>query len=338
MEFAMQHTADAAELQRELEAGSRCRVLVVDDDNLERAQLSVLLASAGYEVRTTASGLEAIHLLGTTSCQILLTDWQLADFSGLELCRIARSSAGEAYPYIVMLTVRDSRDDFLRGLAAGADDFLVKGISPALLLARMAVGRRITRLDYCLRKSSRENLRLAVTDSLTGAHNRRYLLEHLPRELDLARRNTRPLALIGCDIDDLKGVNDRFGHAAGDAVLETFVAEAKGCIRDGRDWLVRTDGDGFVIVLPDTTLDGATAIAELLQANISGQTVHAGETEFAFSVSIGVTAADSARALSAASVSSLLNSADASAAASRRAGGGRITAGPVSRWPRSSSH
>ena len=204
----------------------QCRVLIVDDDEIVRAHLSAILKRAHYDVEVAASGEDALRILDTSPCQILLTDWQMPGMDGLALCRKVRLEHVEGYVYLMMLTVRESKQDMLTSLAAGADDYIVKGSSIEEILARMEVARRITHLEYSLRSSNRENRRLSVTDALTAAHNRRYLMKYLPRELARAQRYNRPLSVLSCDIDGFKQVNDRLGHAAGDYVLQEFVLRA----------------------------------------------------------------------------------------------------------------
>ena len=293
-----------------LEVLSRCRVLVVDDDELVRAQLSALLRMGGYDVLTAASGEEAVRSLATRSCQIVLTDWQMPDMDGLALCRQLRLRHTEGYVYVLMLTVRSRKSDILAGLSAGVDDYVIKGASAEEILARLQVGRRITRLEQSLRKSTRENRRLAVTDSLTGARNRRYLMEYLNRELERSRRYDRPLAVLACDIDAFKAVNDRFGHEAGDEVLHAFVSRAVSCLRSDSDWIARLGGDEFVVVLPETTLLSATHVADKLRLILKDKPVATFAGPVTSTVSIGVSALQTSNELATISALELLRAAD----------------------------
>jgi len=100
--------------------------------------------------------------------------------------------------------------------------------------------------------------RLAILDPLTGLFNRRFAYEHLPREIARADRNGLPLIILMIDLDDFKTVNDTYGHAAGDAALETFARHIKRAIRSA-DLPVRMGGDEFLVALPDCSpeqLDG----------------------------------------------------------------------------------
>ena len=304
----------------------QCRVLVVDDDELVRAQLMTLLRLAGYDVHAAGSGEEAVRILDTMSFQVVLTDWQMADMDGLSLCRNVRLKDDEGYVYVLMLTVRESKRDVLVGLAAGADDYIVKGAPAEEILARLEVGRRITQIEHSLRASNQENGRLSVTDPLTGAHNRRYLMRNLPRELERARRYEHPLAVLSCDLDRFKRVNDRFGHEAGDETLQAFVVRSASCIRESTDWIVRSGGEEFVLVLPETTLDGASCVAKKVREVLAAEPIATSAGALFVTVSIGVTALETPEELAGASTVELLRAADRCLYVSKNLGRDRVTA------------
>jgi two-component system cell cycle response regulator len=317
-------------LTQRLEAVSPCRVLVVDDDDLVRARLTALLRMAEYEVESAASGEDALRIMRTKHCQILLTDWQMPDMDGLSLCRLVRAEPADSYVYVLMLSVRDSKQDLLTGLAAGADDYVAKSAPIEEILARMEVARRITHVEKSLRSSNRENRRLAVTDALTGAYNLRYLMKHLPRELARSQRYGHSLAILSCDIDRFKPINDGFGHEAGNDLLQAFVARAESCIRESSDWLARVGGDEFLVVLPETDVVGAHRVAEKLRKVFSRSPVltHAGPVNF--TASIGITALEPQHNIkSAANLDDLLRAADRGLYASKKLGGNHVTASGV---------
>jgi len=268
----------------------QCRVLIVDDDDLVRARLAALLRMSNFDVALAGSGEEALRILSTTPCQLVLTDWQMPDMDGLALCRYLRTACYDSYIYVIMLTVRDEQQDVLAGLAAGADDYVLKDTPIEEILARVEIGRRITHVEHSLRTSNRENRRLAITDPLTGAHNLRYLMKNLPRELARCRRYEHPLAILSCDIDDFKQVNDHYGHHAGDLVLQACVARSTACLRKASDWLARVGGDEFVIVLPETVLAGANSVAQKLRKQLSAHPVATNTEQVTFMASVGVIA------------------------------------------------
>jgi len=281
-------------LTERLEEQRQCRVLVVDDDELVRARLAALLKSARYDVELASSGKEALAVLAQVDCDLVLTDWQMPDMDGLALCRQLRLArqGRDRYIYVLMLTVRNTKSDLLQGLASGADDYVIKGAPTSELLARLEVGRRITHVDHSVRAANEENRRLALVDHLTQAYNLRYLAKYLPRELNRAQRYGRPLAVLSCDIDEFKQVNDRFGHHVGDELLRTFVERCEGCIRHGCDWIARIGGDEFIIVLPETSFEGAINVDKKLRRHFASEPILTQAGSILVKVSIGVTAVD----------------------------------------------
>jgi two-component system, cell cycle response regulator len=318
-------TADTSVILR-LDPLPTCRVLVVDDDELIRNHLAELLRHGGYEVICAGSGVEALRALDATPCQIVLTDWRMPEMDGLSLCRALRARDNETYVYVVVLTVCANRADVVRGLAAGADDYIVKGASTEELLARVDVGRRITRLEHSLRASNRENRRLSVTDPLTGARNRRYLTKYLPRELERCRRYDHSIAILSCDIDRFKQINDKYGHEAGDEVLQAFVNRSSGCLRESTDWIARVGGEEFMVVLPETSLSGASNVAAKLRHALSSQPIPTCSGSLIVTVSIGVSALENAAELSSVPVVEFLRAADRGLYLSKTHGRDRATA------------
>lgn len=304
----------------------RCPVLIVDDDESVVASLATLLSRADYDVYRANSAEAALRVLSVLQCRVVITDWQMPDMDGLALCRCLRSRNNSSYIYILLLSVRKSKQDTLAALAAGADDYIVKGAPPEEILARADVGRRITRLEHSLRISNRENRRLSVTDSLTGVRNRRYLMKYLPREIARSRRQQHPLAVLSCDIDRFKHVNDRFGHEAGDEVLREFAMRLGNCIRQSIDWIARMGGEEFMIVLPETNLSGATCVAEKVRSTVSAHPFATRSGPLAVTVSIGATALETLLDFETISLIELLRTADQCLYASKTLGRDRATA------------
>jgi two-component system, cell cycle response regulator len=280
---------DTDDASRILPLGARppCRILVVDDDELVRARLAGILSASHYEVAMAASGAEALRVLNEAPCHIVLTDWQMPDMDGLSLCRLVRMRAQEHYVYVLMLTVRDSHQDLLTGLAAGADDYVVKGASVEEILARLETGRRIT----LTKESVNRHLALTHTDPATGVHNLRYLVQHLPRELARSQRYGRSLAILTCSIDGFERLSSASGLEAGNDLLRDFVGRTLHCIRKV-DWLARTSRDEFIVVLPETTSQGARCVARKLRHLFVRDPLLQPNDSNAFTVRIGVTAVE----------------------------------------------
>jgi len=296
-------------IQPLLTDASPCSVLVVDDDELAREELVALISDAGYDVRVAKSGAEALASFDQEPSRIVLSDWEMPDMDGVALCRNLRGRRLPSYTYVLMHTVRRTKRDVVAGLSAGADDYVVKGAPPEELLARLAVGRRITGLEHSLRASSLENRRLAFTDSLTGAYNRRFLMKHLPREYERSRRHQHALAVLVCDLDHFKLVNDGYGHAAGDAVLQDVTRRVTDALRSS-DWVVLAGGEEFVVVLPETDLEGAGIVAEKLRAEIAAHPVTLESLSVPITISVGYSAVATDEELERFSFDELLRTAD----------------------------
>ncbi|MDB5992886.1 MAG: diguanylate cyclase [Pseudomonas sp.] len=128
--------------------------------------------------------------------------------------------------------------------------------------------RELSRVNQQLQLQLEENRKLAETDALTATANRYRLSKCLPQEVERAQRFRQPLSLIAMDIDDFKKINDHYGHALGDAALVQVVESVKRCVRDG-DLLARWGGDEFVMVLPNTLLADARALAETIRQSLA---------------------------------------------------------------------
>ncbi len=134
----------------------------------------------------------------------------------------------------------------------------------------------------------RELRRLATTDPLTGLANRRHFLAQVERELERFQRYAEPVALLMLDLDHFKQVNDRYGHAAGDTVLQHFAAVAQNALRK-IDILGRLGGEEFAALLPDTRIEGARRLAERLRRTVADSPAVSPTGEVRFTVSVGLT-------------------------------------------------
>jgi len=127
-----------------------------------------------------------------------------------------------------------------------------------------------------------------ITDTLTGAYNRRFIEENLPMNIFNTSNANMPLSIIICDIDNFKYINDNFGHLAGDQVLKEFVNISKTCIRKDQDWTARYGGDEFLVVLLNANESAAGRCAEKIRACCEQAAVDFKGLRIAFTVSLGV--------------------------------------------------
>jgi diguanylate cyclase (GGDEF)-like protein len=164
---------------------------------------------------------------------------------------------------------------------------------------------------------------------VTGAHSLGYFTEHLPRELARSQRHGHALAILRCDIEGFDRFNQRFGHEAGNALLRALVASANGCIRKG-DWLARTGGTAFMIVLPETTAKGAHCATHKLRRLFAQHPLSSPADPIGFTVNIGVTAVDAKHdAQSTAQIEAVLRAANRGTCAGARLDGDHLDAGAM---------
>mgnify|MGYP005835991789 FL=1 len=269
-------------------AGKAMRVLIADDSLVMRRLLQATLESWGYEVQTAADGAEALAILQQGDApQIAILDWIMPVFTGLEICRLLRRKQDTAYIYVILLTSKSQREDIVEGMGAGADDYVVKPFDKHELEVRLRAGRRIVELQNELIQTQ-EALRVqALRDVLTGCWNRRAILDILYRELGRARREQRHLAVVLGDLDHFKSINDRWGHAAGDAVLQEAARRMESGIRP-YDALGRYGGEEMLIVLPGCDELASLSLATRLVTELRSSPVVFGGQEIPLTGSFGV--------------------------------------------------
>ncbi len=299
-------------------------ILIVEDHPSTRKLLQMLLQKRGYEAIAVQNGKEALELFKERFFPIVLTDWIMPETDGRELCSRLRESRWDSYIYIIFLTARDSKNDVVQGLDAGADDYLTKPFNPAELAARIRTGIRILRLEGSLRKANEEIQLLTITDPLTGLYNRRYLYDRLPQEIKRSLRYGHSLSLILCDLDYFKRVNDTYGHQAGDTVLRVFGRLIKEGCRAGVDWTARYGGEEFVAVLPETEIGGAYLVAERLRQTLENEMILLEKSAIRVTASWGVTSLSSPQTEQTSWMDILIRQADDALTEAKREGRNRV--------------
>lgn len=244
------------------------KILVADDNAVSRRPLEVLLAKWGYEVISAANGAEAWEILRRDEPpRIAILDWIMPGLSGPEVCRLLRANPREFYTYILMLTSRNDQEDYLVGMEAGADDYLVKPLDPRELKVRLGPARRIVELET-ENMRIKENLKFQATrDSLTNLWNRNAIFDILAREMARCEREALPLGVLLGDLDHFKEVNDTFGHLCGDAVLREASARMLRAVRP-YDAVGRYGGEEFLVILPGCDQETAERRAETIRQSV----------------------------------------------------------------------
>jgi diguanylate cyclase (GGDEF)-like protein len=301
------------------------KVLLVDDDEIVRNYLGRIIATAGYDVATAPDAKTALLSMQRDFASIVILDVRMPGMDGLALCRSIRNETYSGYVYIMLHTSKDTEADVLAGLEAGADDYLSKCIPKIQLVGRLRTAQRILALEHSLKAALGDREQMAMTDVLTGAFNRRYLLQHLTHELRRAHRSRSELSLLVLDFDNFSEVNNHFGHAAGDATLTELAKRIKTNLPRSGDWSARLGGDEFVVVLPHTDIAGAGVLAEKLLRAVDATPLDTRAGVVRMTVSIGASGLGAIIDRDSATPETLLELADQCLYTSKRAGRNRAT-------------
>ncbi len=271
-----------------LRPGSSCnRVLVAEDDAMFRRILQSWLENWGYLVTIAEDGARAWDILQQEPPpQLLILDWMMPAMNGLELCRKVRECNQTPYQYILLATAKDAKQDLVRGLEAGADDYLTKPFDKSELQARLRACNRILTLQDDQIQAHLQLRFQATHDALTGVWNRSEILETLRRELERAARSKSATGLLMLDIDHFKKINDTHGHLTGDVVLKEVTQRIIHAVR-GYDSVGRYGGEEFVIVLPGCTREQIEHGAERIRSAVDDSPIAANESTVSVTVSIG---------------------------------------------------
>jgi two-component system, cell cycle response regulator len=250
-------------------APEQFKILVADDSRIYRSLVEGVLAKEGHTVLFAQNGREAFTAIEKHEPSLLITDWEMPDITGLELCRKIRQDH-KRYVHIILLTSNTEKDHIIEGLAAGADDYLTKPFHTGELLARVAVGRRISELHRQIQAKNLLLEQLAQTDSLTGLPNRRAIEDWTKRELSGAERHGFALWLAMADLDHFKSINDTYGHEAGDLVLKSCAELLRRNTR-ASNLCGRIGGEEFVMTLSHVDRAGVETAMERIRRQFEAE-------------------------------------------------------------------
>jgi diguanylate cyclase (GGDEF)-like protein len=228
-------------------------ILIVDDDELVRRTLSVLVSSLGYHCLVAGDGVEAIAVLKSTAVDLVFTDIVMPGMDGLQL--LAHVIENYKGTDVIISTGYHEKASYSEVIKAGALDFIKKPIDQAELEAKLARAIRE-------RTMMRELERLSMQDALTSIFNRRAFDERFSDEVERAHRQNYPLMLAIIDVDNFKQYNDKYGHQEGDKVLINLAHILQECTRESVDMCFRLGGDEFGVLLPQANANQGTEIVQ----------------------------------------------------------------------------
>jgi two-component system cell cycle response regulator len=305
-----------------LDADPRGRLLIIED----RAESVTWFQSAlqpTHEVASADTFEEALVRVKGGDFDLIVISLGMRGFDGLRLCSQLRSlPEGRNVPILVIVSDGDRRK-LTQALEMGVNDYLTRPVDKNELTARVRTQLRKKRYSDRLRHNVQLSLEMAITDQLTGLHNRRYMARHLDTLIANARKAERPLAFVILDIDDFKTVNDTYGHDIGDEVLKEFAARIAANTR-GIDLACRYGGEEFVVVMPDTDVSAACAISERLRQTVEANPVKISRAPGLLNVTISIGIAKMEGAEDTAET--LLHRADQALYRAKRSGRNRVVA------------
>ena len=242
------------------------RVLVVDDDDLSRDLVGKALTYEGYQVRLVESGAAGLQMLNEWLPHLVLLDMNMPGLNGMET--LPRLRVRDEYVSVMFVSANSRTEDVIRGLDAGADDYVCKPFDVGELLARVRTQLRIKDLNDSLKKANDRLKELIDIDDLTGLFNMRSLYKRLDFELDRARRYNRSVCVLMMDLDHFKNVNDKHDHLFGSHVIKSVGKIVRDNIRKV-DFAARYGGDEYLVVLTEINQEGAVTFANRLRTIIS---------------------------------------------------------------------
>jgi two-component system, cell cycle response regulator len=254
------------------------KILIIDDEPVIRELLKVNLEKNGYEAITALDGTEGIKKVDAEKPQLILLDLNLPETKGLETVKKFIQLVHSRTPIIVLTAMNDDKLG-MQAIQLGAEDYLVKGQYDTKLLLRT--------IKYSIERNllKQELVQMSLLDDLTGLYNRRGFKTLIEQQVKEARRSKKPLVLFLIDIDQMKQINDQFGHLMGDTAIKDTANLIKRSFRES-DIVSRWGGDEFIVLGVDTLTDSISIIKKRLQNNL--QTYNANNKQpFKLSLSIG---------------------------------------------------
>jgi len=257
-----------------MEISENVIVGVVDDSRVNVRLLEVMLQKSGYTVKSAVDGTGAIELVDSHEIDILLLDIMMPVMDGIETCRkIKTTNFGKNLP-VIFITALTETEEKLKAFEAGGVDYITKPFVREEVLARINVHIKL--------KQAMEKLEeISVTDELTGVFNRRFAYEMLYRMIENSRRDLSEFLICFIDVDNLKSVNDRFGHGEGDRLIGVVVNAVLACIRK-TDYIFRMGGDEFLVLLPGASMVNVTEMINRITVNLKGNFIHDVPVSFSY--------------------------------------------------------
>ncbi len=253
-------------------------ILIVDDTVENLDILAELLED--YDVIDAISGQDALDIIQEEAVDLILLDIMMPTMDGYEVCQHLKANPETQDIPIIFLTAKSDEASIEKAYDVGGADYVTKPFRPKELLSRV-------RKELKIQDMMKELKLMASTDPMTKLYNRRYFTQAAQNLYNLAKREHTPLSLVMLDIDKFKSINDTYGHDIGDHAIIHLATTIQNHQRKS-DLSARFGGEEFVILLPNTDLDGAQIFAEKLRQDIESSSLPLGEDQqLNFTISLG---------------------------------------------------
>ncbi len=270
----------------DLSIGRIPHVLIAGDSRGAAERIQKGLQKGGFTSSVETELDEIIDAVDARTPDLVLLDVRNSGADGIETLRLLRTRLQETFVPIIIIS-KDDVDEIIKAFEAGADDYINEPFHMQEMVARVKSMLRIKFLQDELQNANYRLRQLSIRDGLTGLYNRRYFYERLAIELERARRYGHPLSCIMTDVDRFKSVNDQYGHIFGDYALRKLAASLAEVPRK-IDIVARYGGEEFVFLLPNTTLEQATHLAQRVRVRVESEVFQEGNIKVGLTLSLGV--------------------------------------------------
>jgi diguanylate cyclase (GGDEF)-like protein len=260
--------------------GDSKKILIVDDEKMNIIDLAHFLKQH-YEIIVAVDGTSALEAAEKHVPDIILLDVLMPDMNGFDVLVRLKDSAATMHIPVIFITGLSSAGDEARGLSLGAVDYITKPFNKSIVKARIKTHLKMSEYVHTIEK-------LCMLDSLTGLPNRRGFDTRMNAEWGRANREKKPLGLVMLDIDKFKTYNDTYGHPQGDVLLMAIADVLTKTLNRQTDFSSRWGGEEFIVLLPNTGIEGTLKIAEQLRENVRNTQVPCADgTNTSATISLG---------------------------------------------------
>ncbi|MBT5263613.1 MAG: PleD family two-component system response regulator [Rhodospirillaceae bacterium] len=251
---------------------SGAKIMLVESSEIDIANFCESMARDEHLIEVVTDHDTAYSTAAAADFDLIVVDLNLEKGDSLRLVSHFRAGEHTRQTPILMFGEVDQVDRLAKALDLGVNDYILKPFDRNEILARVRTQIRRRRFQDLMRQHYEQSLSLALTDSLTGLYNRRYLMTHLEGLMGNVTERVKTMAVLMLDVDHFKNVNDSHGHPVGDKVLRDLAGLMLLSVRNV-DTVARIGGEEFVIVIPDTSPEIAHRVAERVRKRIADHEV-----------------------------------------------------------------